>query len=98
MRFAQTRGSRVKFSDTTIDMTGTVVTLQLNSNTIDEAIDAILKSMPGDWYIRYDPGTDEVHAHDSPSGAPRMRLRKSHLVGVPKIKKTIEIPAIPSGW
>lgn len=90
LRFAQTRGSRVKFSDTTIDMTGTVITLQLNSNTIDEAIEAILKSMPGDWYIRYDPGTDEVHARPRPTGNPRMLLRKSHLIGSPKIKKTIE--------
>ena len=91
LRFAQSRGSRVTFTDETIEMTGTVVSLQFKSNTVDDAVAAILGAMPSDWYIWYDPATDEVHAHPRPADdTARQVLRKSHLVGTVKVRKTIE--------
>lgn len=91
LRFAQSRGSRVQFTDQTIEMTNTVVSLEFNANSADEAIDICLKSMPSDWFIWYDPATDEVHAHARPEETEyRQILRKRHTVGVVRIRKTIE--------
>lgn len=90
LRYAQKQGSRVKFTDQTIEMTHTVVTLRLNTNTIDEAIQAILKSMPADWCVWYDPATDEVHAHPRPTTVTRRFIRGRDVTGTIKIKKSIE--------
>lgn len=90
LSFAQSQGSRVKFSDQTIDMTGTVVSLKFKSNFIDDAVDACLSAMPTDWYVYYDPATDEVHAHKRPTQVTRTFYAGRDLVGKLKLKKSIE--------
>lgn len=88
--FARKKGARASYTRQTIELTGTVVTLPINTNSIDEAISAVLKTMPGDWYIWYDYATDEVHAHPRPTEVTQLFKRGINVVGVPKLGKSIE--------
>lgn len=88
--FARKKGARVSYTRQTIELTGTVVTLPINTNSIDEAIKAVLKTMPGDWYIWYDYATDEVHAHPRPSAVTQLFKRGINVTGVPTLGKSIE--------
>lgn len=88
--FARKKGARVSYTRQTIELTGTVVTLPINTNSIDEAIKAVLKTMPGDWYIWYDYATDEVHAHPRPSTVTQLFKRGINVTGVPTLGKSIE--------
>lgn len=92
LRFCQSQGSRVKFSDSTIEMTGTVVTAKVNANTADEAIEMVLGLMPADWYIWYDYATDEVHAHPRPEAVTLLLEKGVNVVNAPEptLGKTIE--------
>ena len=90
IKYAQKQGSRVSFTDQTIEMTGTVSTFQFKSARIDDAIMQVLKQMPSDWYIWYDAGTDQIHAHPRPTTVSRTFYAGRDLVGRLKIKKSIE--------
>ena len=90
IKYAQKQGSRVSYTDQTIEMTGTVSTFKFNSARIDDAIMQVLKQMPSDWYIWYDAGTDQLHAHARPSTVTRTFTAGRDLVGRLKIKKSIE--------
>lgn len=56
--FAQTQGAHISYDATSIEDTGTVVSVTFNLNTIAECLDAIIKLCPSDWYWTYDPGVD----------------------------------------
>lgn len=88
--FARKKGARVSYTRETIELTNTVVTLPINTNSIDEAVQAVLKTMPGDWHIWYDYATDEVHAHPRPTEVTQLLKRGVNVVGVPTLGKSIE--------
>jgi len=88
--FASKKGAKVKWSADTIELTNTTVTLTLNTNSISEAIDAIAKTMPSDWYVWYDPGTEELHAHKRPKEVTQLFRRGVNVVGEPTLSKSIE--------
>lgn len=88
--FARKKGARVSYTRQTIELTNTVVTLPINTNSIDEAVQAVLKTMPGDWHIWYDYATDEVHAHPRPTEVTQLLQRGVNVVGVPTLGKSIE--------
>lgn len=90
IKYAQKQGSRVSFTDQTIEMTGTISTFKFKSARVDDAIMQILKQMPADWYIWYDAGTDQVHAHPRPTTPSRTFYAGRDLVGRLKIRKSIE--------
>lgn len=88
--FARGRGAKVNYSKDTIELTGTSVTLLLNTNSISEAIDSIAKSMPSDWHVWYDPGSDTLHAHPRPATVTQVLKRGVNVVGEPTLSKSIE--------
>lgn len=87
--FAALRGARVKWDASTIELTGTTVSLTLKTNTISEAIAAVLKTCPADWYYYYDYGTNMLHLHPRPT-EPAHYYTKGRDVVKLKIKRTIE--------
>lgn len=88
--FARKKGAKVSYTSETIELTNAPVTLTLNTNTISEAIDTIARSMPSDWYVWYDPGTDELHAHKRPTAVTQLFRRGINVVGEPTLSKSIE--------
>lgn len=87
--FARARGSRMTYTNQTIEPTGTVVSLTVKNNTVLDFIDAVLKACPTDWYWWIDPATNEVHLHTRPSTPKRFyTLRKD--INKFKIKRSLK--------
>ncbi len=87
--FAALRGARVTYDNDSITPTGTVVSITFKTNTISEAIAAILKTAPADWFYYYDYGTNMVHFHPRPTEVSHYYTRGRDVVKL-KIKRTIE--------
>lgn len=88
--FAKARGAKVNYDASTIELTNTAVTLLINTNSVSEAFDSIAKSMPADWHIWYDPGSDTLHAHPRPTEVTQLFKRGINVVGEPTLTKSIE--------
>lgn len=87
--FARLRGARVNYDNSTIEPTGTLVSITFKTNTISEAIAAVLKTAPADWYYYYDYGNNMLHFHPRPT-SPAHYYTKGRDVVKLKIKRTIE--------
>lgn len=87
--FAALRGARVTYDNTTIEPTNTLVSITFKTNTISEAIAALLKTAPADWYYYYDYGTNQLHWHPRPT-VPAHYYTKGRDTVKLKIKRTIE--------
>ena len=87
--YAALRGARVSYDNTTIESTDTVVSITFKTNTIAEAIAAVLKTAPADWYYYYDYGENKLHFHPRPT-EPAHYYTKGRDVVKLKIKRTIE--------
>lgn len=87
--FARLRGARVSYDNDTIEPTGSTVSITFKTNTISEAIDAVLKTAPADWYYYYDYGTNMLHFHPRPTRPAHYYTRGRDTVKL-KIKRTIE--------
>lgn len=87
--FARLRGARVGYDNTTIEPTNTLVSITFKTNTISEAIAALLKTAPADWYYYYDYGTNMLHWHPRPT-VPAHYYTKGRDTVKLKIKRSIE--------
>ena len=86
--FARTRGARVNYSPDSIDASGTVVSLTIKGNTIAEALDAVLKVCPADWYMYYDFGDNIFHLHARPETKRHTYTKGKDTVKL-KVKRSI---------
>jgi hypothetical protein len=87
--FARSRGSRMTYSNSTIEATGTVVSLTVKNNTVLDFMDAVLKACPTDWYWWIDPATNEVHLHARPTTPKRFYTLKKDINRF-KIKRSLK--------
>lgn len=65
--FAKSRGSRVYYAPGSIQLTGTRVNIEFQTNTVLEAINAIPGLCPAGWYTSFDPGINIVSLNPRPS-------------------------------
>ena len=65
--YAALRGSVVRYSPTSIEISGSTVSAKFNTNTLKEALDYILKLSPSDWFYLLDPGQVIAELHSRPS-------------------------------
>jgi hypothetical protein len=87
--FAASRGSRVTYSDETIEATDSVASYVFNTMTIAEVIDKCLELAPKDWYYWFDVATNELHFHPRPTTPTRTIMLGRDIVDL-KISRTIE--------
>lgn len=87
--FAALRGARVSYDTDSIELTGTTVSITFKTNTISEAIDAVLKTAPADWYYYYDYGENKLHFHPRPTEPTHYYTKGRDVVRL-KIKRSIE--------
>lgn len=86
--FARTRGARVNYSADSIDVSNTLVSLTIKGNTIAEALDAVLKVCPADWYMYYDFGDNIFHLHARPETKEHTYYKGKDTVKL-KVKRSI---------
>lgn len=87
--FARLRGARVNYDASTIELTGTLISITFKTNTISEAIEAVLKTAPADWYYYYDYGDNILHFHPRPTVPAHYYTKGRDTVNL-KVKRTIE--------
>lgn len=64
--YATRRGSQIRYTDTSIVNTGTIVSGKFNTNKISDVVAAVLKYSPSDWYTFYDPAELTVNLQPRP--------------------------------
>lgn len=78
--FARSRGARVNYTDDTVELTGTTPSITMQTNTIADAIAAVLKAAPADWYYFYDPAYNMLHFHPRPDTPSRYFVKGRNIV------------------
>ncbi len=88
--FARSRGARINYTSTSIELTNTSVSYTFRNQTIKQVIEKILELCPANWFFFYDFGTDTIYLRER-SDTPDRYLRKGRSVAKGgKIIKTIE--------
>lgn len=64
--FGKTRGSRLTYTPSSVAEAGTTVSIRFNANKYREAINAVLKSTPSDWYWYLDAGSNQMYLQPRP--------------------------------
>lgn len=85
--FARSQGAKINYTDESIQMTGTEVSITFQTNTVMEALEKVVELCPTDWYWVYDPGTnvyslkvlsdEPVRKFTNKGDVINLRLRKS---------------------
>lgn len=86
--FGRTRGARINYTPETIEPTYTIVSVTFKTNTLAEAILAVIKLCPADWYEYYDFGSNLMHLHPRPE-TPSKMYTLGLDIGKLKIKRSI---------
>lgn len=82
-------GGSLSYSDGSIDLTGTVVSYNFNSNTILEAIQKVIELCPEGWYWYVDQSTNTIHLHQKNESPDHLFSLEKDIIDA-KFEKRIE--------
>jgi hypothetical protein len=86
--FARSQGAQINYTNDSIDLTGTEVSITFQTNTIAEALEQVVKLCPAEWYWTYDPGTNIYSLKTLSSEPTRKFTNKGDIVSL-KLRKSL---------
>lgn len=87
--FAAARGSRIRYTATSITPTATRVTVTMKGVSVGEAAESIPEISPADWFVTFDPGSNIVYLRQRPA-VPDHTITLGRNVATMKLGKSIE--------
>lgn len=85
------RGGELDYDGTTIDLTGTVVSYEFNTNTVWEGFQKCLEMAPAGWYLYIDQATNMVHFHEKANATDLWLNMGEHITDLKADKRTDDI-------